>query len=117
MSRSSVKHEWAEMLTRGVIPVMEIDDPRGWVVVDVQLHAKGVWFTWDWDVEVVRPRFDGAIRKFCDGWLVSFAEIDRMGVQPGRCAPTDLRQRHRRGCERLTSCLHEKPASCGLCCF
>ena len=79
MSRSRVKHEWAEMLTRGVIPVMEIDDPRGWVVVDVQLCEKGVWFSWDWEVEVVRPRFDGAIRKFKDGWLISFAEIDRMG--------------------------------------
>ena len=79
MSRSRVKHEWAEMLTRGVIPVMEIDDPRGWVVVDVQLCEKGVWFSWDWEVEIDRPRFDGAIRKFKDGWLISFAEIDRMG--------------------------------------
>ena len=37
MSRSRVKNEWAEMLARGVIPVMEIDDDRGWVVVNVQL--------------------------------------------------------------------------------
>ena len=78
MSRSRVKHEWAEMLARGTIPVMEIDDPRGWVVVTVQLIDQGIWFDWDWEVEVV-PRFDGAIRKFSGGWLVSFAEIDRMG--------------------------------------
>ena len=25
------------------------------------------------------PRFDGAVRKFAGGWLISFAEIDRMG--------------------------------------
>lgn len=35
--RSRVKHEWAEMLTRGIVPVMEIDDDRGQVVVNVQL--------------------------------------------------------------------------------
>ena len=79
MSRSQVRREWAEMLARGVIPVMEIDDPRGWVVVNVQLCEQGVWFDWDWEVEIDRPRFDGAIRKFAGGWLVSFAEIDRMG--------------------------------------
>lgn len=79
MSRSKVKNEWAEMLARGVIPVMEIDDPRGWVVVNVQLCDEGVWFDWDWEVEIDRPRFDGAIRKLHGGWLVSFAEIDRMG--------------------------------------
>lgn len=79
--RSRVKHEWAEMLARGVIPVMEIDDARGWVVVNVQLTEKGVWFDWDWEVEIARPRFDGAIRKFAGGWLVSFAEIDRMGYR------------------------------------
>ena len=79
MSRSNVKHEWAEMLTRGIVPVMEIDDPRGQVVVNVQLCEQGVWFDWDWEVEIARPRFDGAIRKFAGGWLVSFAEIDRMG--------------------------------------
>ena len=79
MSRSQVRHEWVEMLARGTIPVMEIDDPRGWVVVTVQLCEKGVWFDWDWEVEIDRPRFDGAIRKFAGGWLVSFAEIDRMG--------------------------------------
>lgn len=78
MSRSRVKHEWAEMLARGIVPVMEIDDPRGWVVVEVSLCEEGVWFSWDWEVEVV-PWFDGAIRKFAGGWLVSFAEIDRMG--------------------------------------
>ena len=80
MSRSQVRHEWAEMLARGLIPVMEIDDDdRGVVVVQVQLCKEGVWFDWDWEVEIVRPRFDGAIRKFLDGWLISFAEIDRMG--------------------------------------
>ena len=76
--RSRVKHEWAEMLTRGIVPVMEIDDPRGWVVVTVQLCKEGIWFDWDWEVEIV-PRFDGAIRRFAGGWLISFAEIDRMG--------------------------------------
>ena len=81
MSRSKVKNEWAEMLTRGTVPVMEIDDPRGWVVVNFQLCEQGVWFDWDWEVEIVRPRFDGAIRKFAGGWLVSFAEIDRMGYR------------------------------------
>ena len=81
MSRERVKREWAEMLTRGIIPLMEIDDDRGQVVVNVQLCEQGVWFDWDWDweVEIDRPRFDGAIRKFSGGWLVSFAEIDRMG--------------------------------------
>ena len=85
MSRSRVKSEWAEMLTRGIVPVMEIDDPRGQVVVNVQLCDKGVWFDWDWDwdwdleVEIDRPRFDGAIRRPHGGWLISFAEIDRMG--------------------------------------
>ena len=79
MSRERVKHEWAEMLARGTVPVMEIDDPRGWVVVNVQLTKKGVWFDWDWEVEIDRPRFDGAVRKFSGGWLISFAEIDRMG--------------------------------------
>lgn len=79
--RSRVKHEWAEMLARGVIPVMEIDDARGWVVVNVQLTENGVWFDWDWEVEIARPRFDGAIRKFAGGWLVSFAEIDSMGYR------------------------------------
>ena len=79
MSRSKVKNEWAEMLTRGIVPVIEIDDPRGLVVVNVQLCDKGVWFYWDWEVEIVRPRFDGTIRKLHGGWLVSFAEIDRMG--------------------------------------
>ena len=78
MSRSRVKHEWAEMLARGTIPVMEIDDPRGWVVVTVQLIDQGIWFDLDWEVEIDRPRFDGAIRKFAGGWLISFAEIDRM---------------------------------------
>ena len=79
MSRSRVQREWAEMLARGLIPVMEIDDDRGVVVVEVQLRDRGVWFSWDWEVEIDRPRFDGAIRKFLDGWLISFAEIDRMG--------------------------------------
>ena len=79
MSRSRVKSEWAEMLTRGIIPIMEIDDERGWVVVNVQLCEQGMWFDWDWEVEIDRPGFDGAIRKFAGGWLVSFAEIDRMG--------------------------------------
>ena len=80
MSRSKVKNEWAEMLARGTVPVMEIDDDRGQVVVvNVQLCEQGVWFDWDWEVEIDRPRFDGAIRKFSGGWLVSFAEIDRMG--------------------------------------
>ena len=78
MSRSQVRREWAEMLARGTIPVLEIDDPRGWVVVEVSLCKEGVWFSWDWEVEIDRPRFDGAIRKFAGGWLVSFAEIDRM---------------------------------------
>ena len=78
MSRSQVRHEWAEMLARGIVPIMEIDDPRGWVVVTVQLIDQGILLYWDWEVEVV-PRFDGAIRKFAGGWLVSFAEIDRMG--------------------------------------
>ena len=79
MSRSKVKNEWAEMLTRGTVPVMEIDDPRGRVVVNFQLCEQGVWFDWYWEVEIVRPRFDGAIRKLHWGWLVPFAEIDRMG--------------------------------------
>mgnify|MGYP003456598733 CR=1 FL=1 len=78
MSRSRVKSEWAEMLTRGIVPVMDVDDPRGQVVVNVQLCDKGVWFNWDWDwdleVEIDRPRFAG-------GWLISFAEIDRMGYR------------------------------------
>ena len=78
MSRSQVRREWTEMLARGIVPVMELDDPRGWVVVTVQLIDQGILFDWDWEVEVV-PRFDGAIRKFAGGWLVSFAEIDRMG--------------------------------------
>ena len=79
MSRSRVKREWAEMLARGIIPVMEIDDDCGQVVVNVQLCEQGVWFDWDWEVEIDRPRFDGAVRKFHGGWLISFAEIDRMG--------------------------------------
>ena len=79
MSRSRVKREWAEMLARGIIPVMEIDDDCGVVVIEVQLRDRGVWFSWDWEVEIDRPRFDGAIRRLRGGWLVSFAEIDRMG--------------------------------------
>lgn len=98
MSRSRVKHEWAEMLARGIVPVMEIDDPRGWVVVEVSLCEEGVWFSWDWEVEVV-PWFDGAIRKFC-GRLVGLLCGDRpYGVQLGRRTPADSRQRHRLGCE------------------
>ena len=76
--RSRVKFEWAEMLTRGIIPIMDIDDDRGQVVVNIQLCEQGVWFSWDWEIEIDRPRFDEAIRKLSDGWLVSFAEIDRM---------------------------------------
>ena len=79
MSRSQVRHEWAEMLSRSIVPVMEIDDPRGVVVVEVQLINEGVWFTWDWEVEIDRPRFDEVIRRFAGGWLVSFAEVDHMG--------------------------------------
>ena len=67
MSRSNVKHEWAEMLTRGIVPVMEIDDDRGQVVVNVQLCEQGVWFDWDWEVEIDRPRFDGPSAGFVEG--------------------------------------------------
>ena len=114
MSRSQVRREWAKMLARGIVPVMEIDDPRGWVVVEVSLCKGGVWFSWDWEVEVI-PRFDGAIRKLHGGWLISFAEIDRMGVQLRRCASTDStdsRQRYRRGRECI-----KRPLAGALCCY
>ena len=81
------------MLTRGIVPVMDVDDPRGQVVVNVQLCDKGVWFNWDWEVVIDRPRFDGAVRKFA-----GFVVIGRRGcarwcrVRPWRCQvlPPDL---------------------------
>ena len=46
---------------------------------EIRASLKRVWFDWDWEVEIDRPRFDGAVRKLHGGWLISFAEIDRMG--------------------------------------
>ena len=45
------------------------------------MSRERVWFGWDWEVEIVRPRFDGAVRKLHGGWLISFAEIDHMGYR------------------------------------
>ena len=79
ISVREVSRAMAACLASGCISAVGHADTAAIFSSVLGVTEKGVWFDWDWEVEIDRPRFDGAVRKFAGGWLISFAEIDRMG--------------------------------------
>ena len=84
-SRDTVKKQWEEMIKSGRMPITEQETTKGILTVDFWLSDYGVNFSWDFenseefDCGIVKPYFDGVIQKRGEGYLVTFAEIDRMG--------------------------------------
>ena len=82
--RDTVKKQWKEMLASGGMPIIEQETTKGILTVDFWLTDYGVGFSWgfedgeDFDCGIVKPYFDGCVKKRNDGYIVSFAEIDRM---------------------------------------
>lgn len=84
-ARDRVRTQWREMLAAGRVPIIEEQTTQGILTVEISLTDYGLWFTWSFedsdkfDCGTVRPYFDGAIQKRHGGYVLSFAEIDRMG--------------------------------------
>ena len=82
--RDTVKKQWEEMIKSGRIPVIEDETAQGLLTVDFWLSDYGVNFSWnfedceDFDCGIVKPYFDGVIKKRGEGYVVTFSEIDRM---------------------------------------
>ena len=84
-SRDTVKKQWEEMIKSGRMPIIEQETTKGILTVDFWTSDYGVNFSWDFenseefDCGIVKPYFDGVIQKRGEGYVVTFAEIDRMG--------------------------------------
>lgn len=82
--RDTVKNQWKQMLASGKMPIIEQETTKGLITVDFWLSDYGVNFSWDfedgdeYDCGIVKPYFDGCLKKRNAGYVVSFAEIDRM---------------------------------------
>ena len=82
--RDTVKKQWKEMLTSGKMPIIEQETTKGTLTIDFWFSDYGVNFSWnfedseDFDCGIVKPYFDGVIQKRGEGYVVTFAEIDRM---------------------------------------
>ena len=83
-ARDKVKTQWYEMLKSGLIPIIEEETSQGLLTVHFCMSDYGVHFSWDfenseeYDCGIVKPYFDGAIKKRGEGYVITFAEIDRM---------------------------------------
>lgn len=82
--RDTVKKQWEEMLASGKMPIIEQETAKGLLTVDFWLSDYGVNFCWSFedidshDFSKVKPYFDGCLKKRGKGYVMSFAEIDRM---------------------------------------
>ena len=83
-ARDKVKRQWYDMLKSGRIPTIEEETSQGLLTVHFCMSDYGVHFSFDfenseeYDCGIVKPYFDGAIKKRHGDYVVSFAEIDRM---------------------------------------
>lgn len=82
--RDTVKKQWEEMIASGKMPIIEQDTIKGILTIDFWLSDYGVKFSWDFedteefDCGIVKPYFDRCLKKHNGGYVMSFAEIDRM---------------------------------------
>lgn len=86
-TRDILKNDWVKMIDGGRMPIIEHPVKDGYIIVNFWLDEYGVFFNWyltdieGFDFGEVAPYFDGAIKKRGEGYVLSFAEIDRMGYR------------------------------------
>lgn len=85
--REQVKKDWANMLKRGIMPVIEQYEENGEDnhTVDFGIDDYGVYMSWHFPEcekrDNIKPCFDGEVQKRHGAYYISFAEVDRMGYK------------------------------------
>ena len=66
-----LQDQWSAMLERQIIPVLEYKLPQDeWLTVDIDMTAKGLFFTFDEDNKPVH--FSGEVTKKGDSYFLKF---------------------------------------------